>query len=622
MLIDMKELERGITAKPHTQPYKIHRYFARRPWNVFNQLINLFSNESDIILDPFCGGGVTIYEGIRLGRKVVGFDINPLSKFIVDNMIKKEIDLISLKKDFEILCNYLKELYTPYEIIDTNQEQKTLIRKRKFIDWYELAHVVYCNHCHKKIILSNKNKLKNGRYLCGNTNCPGNKNNGGFVEPKNCERDGYKYLFSVTLIPKSRKRIIKKVDEDDTDHIEKHIKFLRRKIKKNDIRITKDKIPLNWDRQHEDLLKKKKINNFQDLFTERNLYVNLLLLNKIKSLNTSKKNYELLRFVFSDSLRNTNIMTFTNKKWQSGKPITWAKHAYWIPSQFCEMNVLYSFQKSFKSIEGAIRFNKRQSYLVKRAKNFSEILKEKNYYVVCDSIENSDIPENQIDAIITDPPYGSNVQYLELSHFWNVWNKDLYDKKKINFKKEAVANRKKGFKGAKSYYDYEKNLYGVFKKSYQVLKPGKYMILTFNNKDLNAWLALLISIFRAGFTIDDGGLYFQGGIKNYRQTAHTKAKGSPYGDFIYVFKKEVEKTHIEKDIDQNELIKLINNSANKYIHNYKKEGKERNKIKRRMFMEIIPYIEKFVKSNLQTESNHSLYDIYKKNFLGELYKKV
>ena len=64
-----------IVAAAHTPPYKIHKYFARRPHNVFEQLIENFSDENELVLDPFCGGGVTIYEGLRKGRKVIGCDI-------------------------------------------------------------------------------------------------------------------------------------------------------------------------------------------------------------------------------------------------------------------------------------------------------------------------------------------------------------------------------------------------------------------------------------------------------------------------------------------------------------------------------------------------------------------
>ena len=48
-----------VKALGHTPPYKIHKYFARRPWNVFCELIKIFSDNNDVILDPFCGGGVT-----------------------------------------------------------------------------------------------------------------------------------------------------------------------------------------------------------------------------------------------------------------------------------------------------------------------------------------------------------------------------------------------------------------------------------------------------------------------------------------------------------------------------------------------------------------------------------
>jgi len=49
-----------IVAAAHTPPYKIHKYFARRPYNVFEQLVQNFAAKGEIILDPFCGGGVTI----------------------------------------------------------------------------------------------------------------------------------------------------------------------------------------------------------------------------------------------------------------------------------------------------------------------------------------------------------------------------------------------------------------------------------------------------------------------------------------------------------------------------------------------------------------------------------
>src|SRR3989339_1321828 len=156
-----------IEAKAHTPPYKIHRYFARRPWNVFSQLIETYSKPADIILDPFCGGGVTIYEGLKSGRKVIGFDLNPLSIFIVKSMIKKEEDLNELEKGYSQIADYLKFIYST----------------SKNVAWNELAFEVQCNLCGKPTILSNDNKIKNGRYSCQNLTCKGNKENRGYIEP-------------------------------------------------------------------------------------------------------------------------------------------------------------------------------------------------------------------------------------------------------------------------------------------------------------------------------------------------------------------------------------------------------------------------------------------------------
>ena len=615
-----------LEAKTHTPPYKIHRYFARRPWNVFKQLIELYSEKGDIILDPFCGGGVTVYEGIKLGRKVIGFDLNPLSTFIVRNMVRKDYDSEELISAYKQITQYLNLLYSDYNKIElvTNQEtlQKTLVKTLVPAEWNELAFVVKCNFCDNEVILSNDNKISNGRYTCPNLSCSGNKNHSGYIEPKNCQRVGYKYLHSVVTSPINNQRIHVAFDIQRKEKLREHIFFLKGELKKNGIVIPTDEIPLNWDRQHEDLLLRKGIKTFQDLFTKRNLLINLLLLNFIKSLRVGKDTYEILRLVFSSSLRDTNIMAFTQKGWQGGKPTTWSKHAYWIPSQFCEVNVLFAFKRAFNRVKKALEYNNRFDYQPVKARDFKDLLLRCNVLLENCSLDESNIPDNSIDAIITDPPYGSNVQYLELSHFWYPWNRDMYGDKKPNFSKEAVSNRKRNFEGAKTLKDYENNLYSVFDRCYDVLKPGKYMVLTFNNKDFGAWLALLISISRAGFSLVKGGLFFQSGIKNYRQTAHTKYKGSPYGDFIYVFQKKPKHVANEKIISETEFVQKLESVFKRHMMEFEKAGYDKNEAIARMVLDAIPKIEAFVRSRLSHQKDHNIYERYNNNYLKKLYLHV
>jgi len=109
-----------VIAEGHTPPYKIHKYFARRPHNVFSELVKNFTDENEIIVDPFCGGGVTIYEGLKLNRKVVGFDLNPLSTFIVRNMVLCDgIDETFNQKinDLKEYLHYLTGKYNTFKTI-------------------------------------------------------------------------------------------------------------------------------------------------------------------------------------------------------------------------------------------------------------------------------------------------------------------------------------------------------------------------------------------------------------------------------------------------------------------------------------------------------------------------
>lgn len=593
-----------IVAEPHTPPYKIHKYFARRPHNVFNQLIEDFTSPGEVVLDPFCGGGVTIYEGVIQNRRVIGCDLNPLSTFIVRNMIKKVDDTSCIEDCFVALRNYIEDLTKDYMFFEVDG-------KRYDLSWAEMALTVRCPKCGRVSTLTNDLKIKNGKYHCLNKYCELSKD--GEIDIASCERAEPQYIFLVNSVNKNR--IIKPFEEDDMIRFKSHMRFLKKQILDNKINIPRDLIPMDWDRQFEDGLAKKGILYFQDFFTKRNLMVLLLLKNKIASYETKlgPENYELVRIMFSNILKDCNIMSFTNAGWQGGTPTTWSKHAYWVPNQFCEVSIIPAYDKSVSRVMASIKYNNTKDYNPIRTTSINELLlNSANVLLYNCPVGYTDIPDDCVDAIITDPPYGSNVQYLELSHFWYPWNQDLYEHYPI-FELEAVANRKKGFNGAKSQYDYEYNLYGVFSSAYRVLKPGKYLSLTFNNKDICSWLALFFSIFRAGFSYDN--MYFQDGVKNYRQTAHTKAKGSPYGDFIYTFKKVAIKP-VKVYLTEDEFIKDIDRI---FLRDIDCNDENRNDIIFQMFEDAIPLINAFAKSYLRETESHHLYEHFNKKYLAKLY---
>lgn len=53
---------------------KIHP--AQKPISVLKRLIEIFTDEGDVVIDPCCGSGTTLRAAIELGRSAYGFEID------------------------------------------------------------------------------------------------------------------------------------------------------------------------------------------------------------------------------------------------------------------------------------------------------------------------------------------------------------------------------------------------------------------------------------------------------------------------------------------------------------------------------------------------------------------
>ncbi|MCG8603865.1 site-specific DNA-methyltransferase [bacterium] len=62
--------------------YGIHPYPAMFHFRVVRKLLQDYSDEGDLILDPFLGSGVTAVECLTARRRFIGYDINPLALMI------------------------------------------------------------------------------------------------------------------------------------------------------------------------------------------------------------------------------------------------------------------------------------------------------------------------------------------------------------------------------------------------------------------------------------------------------------------------------------------------------------------------------------------------------------
>ena len=111
----IEHINYAMVAKTHPSMYLMHKYWARKPRNVVAEYINHYSKEGDIVLDPFAGSGVTAIESIKLGRKAVAIDLDPMSGFIT-KMTAVPIDIEKFEKSFDeiktIVQKKINELYS------------------------------------------------------------------------------------------------------------------------------------------------------------------------------------------------------------------------------------------------------------------------------------------------------------------------------------------------------------------------------------------------------------------------------------------------------------------------------------------------------------------------------
>lgn len=126
-----------------------------------------------------------------------------------------------------------------------------------------------------------------------------------------------------------------------------------------------------------------------------------------------------------------------------------------------------------------------------------EVIRRNNSYISTYSTTALDLPPNSVDYIFVDPPFGSNIIYSDLSLIWESWLGLL-----TNTDQEAVVHRRKK-KGASTLDNYKRLMAESFREMERVLKPGRWMTVEFHNSQNSVWVAIQEGLEQAGFVVAD-----------------------------------------------------------------------------------------------------------------------
>lgn len=130
------------------------------------------------------------------------------------------------------------------------------------------------------------------------------------------------------------------------------------------------------------------------------------------------------------------------------------------------------------------------------------------------------LPANSIDYIFTDPPFGDNIPYAELNFLVESWHHLL-----SQARQDAIVDRSKQNKLAqKSVGDYRRLMSACFAEYYRVLKPGRWMTVVFSNTQAAVWNSLQTALQEAGFVVANVSALdkMQGSFKSVTTTVAVK----------------------------------------------------------------------------------------------------
>lgn len=618
----------------------IHKYFARRITINYRMMIlgallaenkdiwdYLYKNFNNVdlsgftILDPFMGGGTTIFEASRFQAKVIGNDLQPLSYFITNALVRK-INISSVKKEIKKLENSIAPRIMKY------QKTKCPVCQKKADIMYTFhakkvrtsspckEHVFYSNYvlALKKDIFTlvcpdcgevyKHNFKKDGIAVCPscgkiiNNPKEGNVSRGKFHCSKCGEEkalsdytseSGYPLLTKLVAIeyycPECRSHGYKKVDLEDIALYEEACSEYDRLS--SQLPIPTPNIPVGYNTNQ---ILNHGYRKFSDLFNKRQLLCLGLLLKEINSIKDKETQF-WLQLAFSGMLEMNNM--FCRYQANAYKICNiFFNHAY-VPITMPVENNVWGTKLGtgtfIKTIAKIIRGKNFCSdiYDIATIKSSGKIKVEKRFStekVECNPVSDiheldinkpllhcgdsrnlSFIPNQSVDMVLTDPPFGANVMYSELIDFFHVWNYkstlalDLGFTEPLSPKSsEIIVNETRNL----TQDDYRNGLYKVFLECNRVIKNNGLMIFSFHDRSLESWESLLCGINKAGFNL----------IRTYplhsetRTGAHTSNKNSIALDIMLICKKkQTTKLSYNKSL-QKDMYKVALEKTEEAIH--------------------------------------------------------
>ena len=552
----------------------VHKWFARRPGTLFRGLLlsefsamplqeaffvpNSFPGVR--VADPFMGGGTPLLEANRVGCDVIGYDINPMSYWIVKEEIE-HLDLNAYDDAAESLVSALEtEIGSFYrtrcEVCgDPGAQVKYFLWVKvieccgckKDIDLFpgyllsgnarhpanvfvcsvcgrlteseDLSHPGSCRHCGAGLVL--QGPANRNRCTCPHCGTANSYPNNSLGPPRH-------RLFAIEYHCPSCKsqhagRFFKAPDDQDRSRVvesETRWQGTRSRF------VPDDEIPSGDETNR---LHRWGYRRYREMFNARQLLA-LELSARIISKAANERVRNALATNLSDLVRYQNMLCRYDTIALKSLDI-FSIHGFPVGLIQCESNFPGILNKDRNTCVGSggwaniiSKFRKAKAYCdapfeVKHHGPRKEIMPIAGEWIgdhlngqgspcrevdiQCIDAAGADIPPSSLDAVFTDPPYFGNVQYAELMDFCYVWLRRLIGKEVKPFTKDSTRNTEEltgNEDMARGLAHFTEGLSSVFQRMAFALKPGSPLAFTYHHNDLKAYYPIAVAILDAGLT--------------------------------------------------------------------------------------------------------------------------
>jgi 16S rRNA G966 N2-methylase RsmD len=155
---------------------------------------------------------------------------------------------------------------------------------------------------------------------------------------------------------------------------------------------------------------------------------------------------------------------------------------YWRPEQHFEVNVWNCFERRVRKLIKAIAESEAMQYDAKPGGLASVCDGDADYALVKgDTLQLlPELPDKTVDLVITDPPHGDRIPYLELSELWNV----ILGEEPPFESEIVVSNAKERAKKTPAYNQAMSRFLGIASRK---LRDSGFLVLFFNARTEESW---------------------------------------------------------------------------------------------------------------------------------------